>query len=119
MLIVVMLQGFTLESDYNRAHQKAMQSDKIFIIFLTEKECVACNKELMKIMNAKNVSSLIEKNAIFVVVYKEQKNTFPIEMLYTTQYPTLFFLDKNELFSCKALRGNIQPKELMNCLKLR
>jgi len=60
----------------------------------------------MKIINSNNISSFIEKNAVFVIVYKEQKNTFPIEMLYTTQYPTLFFLDKYKSTGSKKLFEN-------------
>ncbi|WP_193150143.1 thioredoxin family protein [Sulfurimonas sediminis] len=110
------LEGFTIENSYNTAQYKALKSNKILLVFLTKKGCSACNKALMKMINSKRLTSLIEKNAVFVLVYRNQEESFPIEMLYTTQYPTLFFLDREELFTCKALRGNINITKTMDCL---
>jgi thioredoxin-related protein len=110
-------EAFMIENSYNNAHQKTLHSHKILMVYLTKKKCDYCNRELMKIINSKNISSFIEKNAVFVIVYKEQKNTFPIEMLYTTEYPTLFFLDKYENYSCEALRKNINLQAVKSCLK--
>ncbi len=110
-------ESFILENSYSNAHQKAVQENKILMVYLTKKHSAACNKELFKIINSKKVSSLIEKYAVFVIVYQKQKESFPIEMLYTVQYPTLFFLDENELFRCKALRGHMKPSDIARCLK--
>ncbi|WP_418640502.1 thioredoxin family protein [Sulfurimonas sp. ST-27] len=110
-------ESFILENSYSNAHQKAVQENKILMVYLTKKYSAACNKELFKIINSKKVSSLIEKCAVFVIVYQKQKESFPIEMLYTVQYPTLFFLDENELFRCKALRGHMKPSDIAGCLK--
>ncbi|WP_434580019.1 thioredoxin family protein [Sulfurimonas sp. NW15] len=110
-------ESFILENSYSNAHQKAVQENKILMVYLTKKHSAACNKELFKIINSKKVSSLIEKYAVFVIVYQKQKESFPIEMLYTVQYPTLFFLDENELFRCKALRGHMKPSDIAGCLK--
>ncbi len=105
-----------IESNYEVAQQKALKSNKILLVFLTKKECTYCNKELRKILNSKNITSLIEKKAIFLLVYKAQYESFPRELLYATHYPTLFFLDKYELFSCRALRENINIKDIITCL---
>jgi len=116
LLVLFELQGFTIENSYNAAQQKALKSNKILLVFLTKKGCSVCNKALVKMIKSKSLASLIEKNAVFVLIYQEQKESFPIEMLYTTQYPTLFFLDREELFTCKALRGNINITKIIRCL---
>ena len=119
LLLLFEAEGFKIENRYDTAHQKALKSDKILMVYLTKKNCPACNKELIKIMSNKKIASLIEKDAVFVVVYQKQQESYPIEMLYTTYYPALFFLDKYELFSCEALQRNIKPQEIINCLKQR
>lgn len=105
-----------IENNYEIAHKKAMKRDKILLVYLVKRDCLHCNTELMKIMQNKKLSELIEKKAVFVVINKEQKDSYPIEMLYVTEYPTLFFLDKYELFACKTLRTNIEIKEVKSCL---
>jgi len=117
LLLFFDAEGFKIENRYDTAHQKALKSDKILMVYLTKKNCPDCNKELIKIRNNKKIASLIEKDSIFVVVYQKQKGSYPIEMLYTTYYPALFFLDKYELFICEALQKNIKPQETINCLK--
>jgi thioredoxin-related protein len=106
-----------IEKSYESAHQKVLKSDKILMVYLTKKRCKYCNEELAKIVQNHTLSSLIDKHAIFVIVYQKQKDSYPIEMLFATEYPTLFFLDQNELFICKALRGSIKLKDIELCIK--
>jgi len=105
-----------IESSYESAHKKALKEHKMLIVFLTKKSCSHCNNTLEKIILNKNVTSLIGKKALFCIVTKEQKESYPIEMLYTLEYPTLFFLDSTELFVCDALKGNIKLSQIQNCL---
>lgn len=73
------------------------------------------NKRDLKILNQlikdKKLSSLIEQKAVFTIIQEGTKQSYPIEMLYTTTYPALFLLDKNELF-IEAFRGDIVAKKL-------
>ena len=105
-----------IENSYNSAHQKAIKMNKILLVYLIKKNCAYCNGELMKIMQNKRLSALIDKKTVFVIVNQEQKESYPIEMLYTTDYPTLFFLDKYELFHCQSLQRNIEVQDIENCL---
>jgi len=108
--------GFSIESSYEKAHQKAVKEDKILMVYLTQKGCHRCRDELVKILQNKKLRLAIEKSALFVVVLKNQKESYPIEMLYTSEYPTLFFLDKRELFLCEALRGETKVDKILECL---
>ncbi|WP_457746122.1 thioredoxin family protein [Sulfurimonas sp.] len=109
--------AFSVDSSYNRAHQKAIKENKMLLVFLSKKECPHCNKELYKILNNEPLKAALSKRAVFVVVFKNQNESYPVEMLYTLEYPTLFFLDKYELFSCSAMRSEIEIKGLLECIE--
>ena len=108
--------SFVIENSYDSAHKKAISTNKMLLVYLTKKNCVHCNRELMKIVQNKELSSLIDKKTVFVIVNEGQKESYPIELLYTREYPALFFLDKYELFNCKALEKVIEPKDIERCL---
>ena len=56
-------------------------------------------------MNQKYVEH-INKNMVPVIVMYEGKLSYPIEMYYTTVFPTLFFVDsQRELFINEPLYG--------------
>ncbi len=114
LLLVLSLYGLQIEHNYDDAHKKALQNDKTLVVFLTKHTCPYCNKELAKLLNDKQIRTLLEKNTVFVIVTYEQPTSYPIEMLYTDRYPSLFFLDTYELFTCKALRGDINLKKFEN-----
>ena len=48
----------------------------------------------------------LDSHFISVIVTYESRETYPIEMYYTTVFPTLFFVDSSrELFLSKPLYG--------------
>jgi len=109
--------AFTIESSYAAAHKKAIEENKIIMVFLSERSSNYCNAKLLQIIQNKEITKLIEEKAVFVVVMKDQKESYPIEMLYSRVYPTLFFLDTDELPYCRALRSEIKNKEISDCLQ--
>ncbi len=56
-------------------------------------------------------------NFIPVIITEGQKSSYPLEMLYTLTYPTLFFLTPHELFLSDMLIGFKSPKEFRVYLK--
>jgi len=76
------------------------------MVLLIEKDCKPC-QEVIK-------NTFMHKSYL---VSKDQKSSYPIEMLYTFTYPTLFFLDNRELFICKPIRGEISPDKLKSYLE--
>ena len=116
LCIPFIIHALSIEHSYEKAHQKALQEKKVLIVFLTKKGCKHCNKELQKILHNKKLHHIIEKKAIFLIVLNTQKETYPIEMLYTDTYPAIFFLDKNELFTCKRLH-TISIPAIKQCLE--
>jgi len=120
MLFVALLSfcadAFMLESSYEKAHIKALNTGKSLVVFLTKKNCQECNSELAKLMNDKDMSSAINKHAVFVIVQQGQKESYPIEMLYTIDYPALFILDKHELLQCNPFFAQFNVKEIVQCI---
>jgi len=115
--IVTYGYAFRVESSYVVAHKKALKEDKILLVFLTKKSCLYCNSEFTKLLENVAIDKIIEKRAIFVIVMKNQKESYPIEMLFTREYPTLFFLDKHELFHCETLYGEMKVEKVLECIE--
>jgi hypothetical protein len=108
--------AFSIESSYEVAHKKALQEDKFLMVFVTKKGFNMSSSELQKLMRNKAIDELIEKKAVFVIVYKEQGESYPIEMLYTQSIPRLFVLDANELFVCEGLYLPLSEEALRTCM---
>ena len=104
-------------SSYEAAHRQALAEGKILIVLLAKRGDAASKEALAKIISDKNTSKLIEKKAVFVLIFEDDKQSYPIEMLYTDIFPSLFFLDKNELFICDGLRGDIKLAKIQKCLR--
>jgi len=117
LLFTTTLHALHIEHDFTQAHKKAIAQQRILVVFLTKKGCRLCNKALMELLAHKKVKNILERRAVFVIVISGQKRSYPIEMLYTKNYPALFFLDRQELFACQAQRGNIDPEGVVKCLQ--
>ncbi|QOP45388.1 hypothetical protein [Sulfurimonas paralvinellae] len=117
ILLALYADAFIIESSYEMAHTKALKKGKSLVVFLTKKNCNGCNEELAKIIHSKDLSLSIDEYAVFVIGQQGQKGSYPIEMLYTTQYPALFILDENELLKCNFFSTNMEFKDITKCIK--
>jgi len=105
-------------SNYDRAHQAALKEKKLLMVLLIEEECPLCHKMLhTTFMNQKYIKE-INDMFVSVLVTKDQKESYPIEMLYTMRYPSLFFLNNQELFIGKNIYGYTDPDAFEKHLKL-
>ena len=104
--------------NFDKAHQVAIKEDKKLMVLLIEKDCSPCQESIKTAFINQPYIDEINDSFISVIVTKNQKESYPIEMLYTFTYPTLFFLDNRELFVCKPIRGEVTPERLKNHLKL-
>ena len=116
LAVGVSLFGLSIAGSYDAAHKQALQEGKILVVLLAKKGHAPSNRALMRIMQDKKSSELLQKQAVFAIVFEGDKQSYPIEMLYSDTVPTLFFLDERELFVCKALRGEIDPAKIRSCL---
>ena len=79
------------------------------MVLLIKKESPECYKMLSITFKNQDYNKKINKLFVSVLITKGQTETYPIEMLYTMEYPALFFLDKDELFIADNLFGYISP----------
>ena len=103
--------------DFETAHKQAINKNKKIMVLLLKDTKPTCQKILNKLFRNRSYVDEINKNYISVIAVKGQKQSYPIEMLYTTVYPTIFFLDATEIFLCEPLMGNITPDGFKNHLK--
>ena len=102
--------------DYDKAHKVAIKENKPLMVLLIKKDSYESKVILKDIFMNQPYIDKINQNYISVIVTYKQKESYPIEMLYTDVFPSLFFLDKYELFISEPFRGDI-TKEMMESLQ--
>jgi len=105
------------QSDFEKARQRALQEQKYLLVLLIEKNSSESQKIIQTTFINQAYISQLNQEFIAVLVTKGQKSSYPIEMLYTFLYPSLFFLDSHELFIHDPIRGNVTPKTVKLVLK--
>ena len=111
-------QNITWHSDFEQAHKEALKNDKMMMILLIKKDSIDCSNMLSNTFMNKPYNKKINKLFVSVLLTKGQKETYPIEMLYTMEYPAIFFLDKQELFIGENIFGFIDSEKFQNHLNL-
>jgi thioredoxin-related protein len=93
--------------NYDRALKKAYDTHKPLLVLVVAKDSPYSNTVIKNVlMNQKYVETINEKMVAVIVTYGGNEN-YPIEMYYTTVFPTLFFVDaQRELFLEKPLYGD-------------
>lgn len=106
------------QGDFEKAHKQALKENKKLMVLVLEKDCNSCKETIKTTFINQSYIDIINHEFISIIITKDQKSSYPIEMLYTYAYPTLFFLDNKELFVCKPLRGDVTPDKLKTHLEL-
>ena len=100
------------QSNFDEAHHQAIEKSKKLMVLLIEKDSLINKSILIKTFMKQDYIDVINEKYISVIITKNQKSSYPIESLFTVEYPALFFLDDNELFFCDPLFGNLTPDRL-------
>ncbi len=100
------------QGNFEKARQEALKENKAMMVFLITPECSMCMKMLRTTFMDQKYIAYINTHYVSVLVQKDQKMSYPIELLYTLEYPTLFFLDTNEIYTKKPLFGYVSPQSL-------
>ena len=118
-LIVLEANNIWWHSNFDEAHHKAVKSSKKLMVFLIEKDSPHNKNILINTFMNKDYIDSINEEYISVIVTKDQRAAYPIELLYTIDYPSVFFLDNLEIYLCEALRGHgsISPDRLRTHLE--
>ena len=108
--------------NYDKAHQKALQEKKPLLILVVKKDSTLSSKIIHSVFMNKTYVDIINQKMVPVIVTYEGTLSYPIEMYYTTIFPTLFFVDSSrEVSLTETLYGeNISVKSVkVNLKKLK
>ncbi len=106
------------QSSYEKAHKQAKKTNKKLLILIFEKHEEKNRQLLQSVFMNQIYIDKVNQHYVCVLIIKDQKESYPIENLFTIQYPALFFLDDYELFYGPPLLGNITPQTLKTHLDL-
>jgi len=104
--------------DYDKALAKSKLENKPLLLLVVNKDRNS-TYVLKNIFSKKSIVKMVNNKTIPVIVLFESKNSYPIEMFYTTIFPTLFLINsKDERLICKPIYANdISELTVLNCLK--
>ncbi|WP_415406563.1 thioredoxin family protein [Sulfurovum sp. CS9] len=105
--------------NYDKALQKAQKEHKPLMVLLVKKECPPCNDVIKDFFMEQAYIKYLNQKFVSVIVMYEGKESYPIEMFYSTIFPTLFFVSsKTETFLSNPLYGKgINANTIENILK--
>ncbi len=122
-ILVIFLLALSLDAssigwrgDFEKALLEAKSSSKDILLLLLKKDS---SKEMFHtIFQNEKISKKINSRYIPVIAYFEDKNSYPIELFYTQDFPALFFVSsQDESFLKKPMVGDFSKEDLLECLK--
>jgi thioredoxin-related protein len=105
--------------NYDKALQEAQKEHKPLMVLLVKKECSSCNDVIRDAFMGQEYVKHLNQKFISVIVTYEGRESYPIEMFYSTSFPTLFFVSsQTESFLSEPLYGkSIDKNRIENILK--
>jgi len=101
--------------NYDVAHQKALKEHKPLLVLVVKKNDPLSSQIIKNSFMNMSYVNVINKNMVSVIVTYEGALSYPIEMYYTTIFPTLFFVDSSkELFLREPLYGDEIKDDILN-----
>jgi len=80
---------------YDAAHQKAVQEKKPLLVLVVKQDASFSSKIIHTTFMNKPYVDRINREMVSVIVTYEGSLSYPVEMYYTTVFPTLFFVDSS------------------------
>jgi thioredoxin-related protein len=98
-------------SSYDKAFQIAQKEKKNMMLFIASSKDNNSNEILRKYFINQDYINYLNKNFINVLITIEHKTSYPIELFYTTSFPSIFFAShKDESFLTHPIY-NFKTKE--------
>jgi hypothetical protein len=86
------------QGDYDKALIQAKKEHKILMVYLIKNNCDKCKKVITNFFTNQPYIDKLNKKVIPVIVNLDTKLSFPREMYWSNEYPTIFFVNsKNEI----------------------
>lgn len=87
------------------------------MIFIASTKTNKSREILQKYFKNERYIDFLNKNFINVLVTVEYKTSYPIELFYTTEFPSIFFASyKDESFLTHPIYGLKNQKDFLNTL---
>ena len=105
--------------NYDKALQKAQKEHKPLMVLLVKKECTSCNNVIKKSFMGQEYVKHLNQKFVSVIVTYEGRESYPIEMFYSTSFPTLFFVssETEQFLSEPFYADQIEKHAIENFLK--
>lgn len=102
---------------YDKAFEVAKKQKKHMMIFLASSKNKSSNEILRKHFQNKNYINYLNQNFINILITVEHKSSYPIELFYTTNFPSIFFASyMDESFLSHPIYDFKSEKEFTNIL---
>ena len=104
--------------NYDDAHQKALKENKPLLVLVVKKKDPLSSQIIKSTFMDEAYVKRINTRTVPVIVIYEGKLSYPVEMYYTTDFPSLFFVESDkELIFKKPLYGkSIAPQNVRQYL---
>jgi len=100
--------------NYDVAHQKALTEHKPLLVLVVKKNDSLSSRIIKNSFMEQDYVDDINSKMVPVIVTYDGALSYPIEMYYTTIFPTLFFVDSSkETFLREPLYGEEISKEVI------
>ena len=105
------------QGNYDKALEEARDNDKILMVLLIKNDSIPCKKLVKDIFTNQPYIVKLNQNIVSVIVNKDNSYSYPIEMYWSNEYPTLFFVNSdNETFLHEPLYGGVTTEEIKKVL---
>ena len=103
---------------YDKALEIAKKEKKNMMLFIASTKDNNSNEILKKYFLNQDYIEYINKNFISVLITVEHKTSYPIELFYTTNFPSIFFAShKDESFLTHPIYNFKSKEEFIDILK--
>lgn len=112
--ILILANHVHWQGNYDKALHEAHDQNKTLLVLLVKKDTPLCNEIIKNVFMKQDYIEKINRETVAIIVTYESRLSYPIELYYTTVFPTLFFVNaKTEIFLSEPLyEQNISVENL-------
>jgi len=106
------------QGNYDKAFQQAHDEKKVLLVLVVKNKTPLCHEIIKNVFMNQEYIEKINMETVAVMVTYEGALTYPIELYYTTVFPTLFLVNaQNEIFLSEPLyERNISVEKVKSIL---
>jgi len=81
---------------YDQALRAAQKAGKPMMVLAVEPQCPKCNALIRDVLSAQDVVRRVNRRFVSVIVTHDRWRHYPNELYFTTQFPTLFWVNPRD-----------------------